>query len=62
MNDPHISVGVAHTKDEAKKPCGIIMSWSVDGLGTGSMVISTEVARSIAKMLVGLSDDMEKKP
>lgn len=61
MNEPHISVGVAHTKDEVKTPCGIIMSWSYDGTGSWSMVISNEVARSVAKMLVGLADDMEKK-
>jgi len=54
-----MSVGIAHTKDDARTPCGIIVSWSVDGCGTGGMVISKEVARSIAKMLIGLADDMD---
>jgi hypothetical protein len=62
MNEPHISVGVAHKVVGPETiPAAIIISMSQDGCGQFSMVITKEVARSVAKMLIGLADDMDKK-
>jgi hypothetical protein len=66
MNEPHISVGIAHQPTGSPPgtmvPVGIQVSVSLgDGYSQTCIIITKEVAHSVAKMLAGLADDMEEK-
>lgn len=65
MNDPHVSVGIAQQPTGSPPgtmiPVGIMLTVSMgEGYNQTSVIISKETARSIAKMLAGLADDMDK--
>jgi len=64
MNEPHMSVGIAQqpavSPPGTMTPVGIMLSIAIgDGCQSTSIIITKETARSIAKVLIGLADDMD---